>query len=252
MNLADKRILITRPRTQAEEFANALIAEGAHPIFFPVIEIVPLHDFTVFDSALRNLDQYNWLVLTSIHGVDVLFKRLEILGVKHIPSELHIAAIGPKTASRLSEHGLTANFIPSEYVVDFILPGLGKDIVGKRFLLPQSDLAREFLAKEIRSAGGIVDEVVAYHTRTAQPDPTAMDHLHNGVDIITFASPSSVKGFMDILIEHDFDIHCLPGYPLIACIGPVTASAARAVGLPVHVEAKEHTMIGLVEALKEF
>ena len=251
MNLAGKRILITRPRAQTEEFANALIAEGAHPIFFPVIEIAPLNDFTVFDSALLKLDQYNWLILTSIHGVNIFFKRLETLGIQNIPQQLRVAAIGAKTARCLYEHWVAPNFVPTEYIAEAILPGLGKDISGKRFLLPQSDLAREFLAKEIRSAGGIVDAVVAYHTKTAHPDSSAMDTLRAGVDIITFASPSSVKGFMDLLAEYDLDIFNLPGNPIIACIGPVTVSAARDAGLQVHVEAKEHTMNGLVAALKE-
>ena len=76
MNLIDKRILITRPRAQADELAKALIAQGAQPIFFPVIEIVPPNDFSDLDHALQNLDQYDWLILTSIHGVDAFFKRL--------------------------------------------------------------------------------------------------------------------------------------------------------------------------------
>jgi len=251
MNLNGKRILITRPRAQAEEFANELIAEGAHPIFFPVIEITSLNDFEAFDSALLKLDQYDWLILTSIHGADIFFKRLEGLGIKNIPSELRIAAIGSKTASRLSEYGVKPDFVPSEYIAESILFDLGKDISGKRFLLPQSDLAREYLAKEIRSAGGTVHEVVAYHTRTVHPDSSTIDTLREGLDIITFASPSSVKGFMDILDEHDFDIHCLPGNPIIACIGPVTATTVREAGLDAQVEAKEHTMQGLVMALKD-
>jgi len=251
MNLIRKRILITRPRAQAEEFASALINEGAHPIFFPVIEITPLSDFAAFDAALHRLDQYDWLILTSIHAVDVFFKRLEFLDIHHIPKHLRVAAIGTRTALCLSEHGVIPYFVPNEYIAEAILPGLGEDISGKRFLLPQSDLAREFLAKEILSAGGSADEIVAYHTRTTRPDSSIMDTLRLGVDVVTFASPSSVRGFMDVLVERGLDAHCLPGNPLIACIGPMTASAAREAGLPVHVEAKKHTITGLVAALKE-
>lgn len=251
MNLTGKRIVITRPRLQAEEFGKVLIAEGAHPIFFPVIEIVPLSDFTILDSALLKLDQYDWLILTSIHGVDVCFKRLGILGIHRIPQHLRVAAIGSRTALSLSEQGVIPDFVPNEYIAEAIPPGLGKNISGKRFLLPQSDQAREFLANAIRSAGGLVDEVTAYHTRTTSLDPNALDALQLGVDLVTFASPSSVKGFIDVLNEQGVDISGLPGNPLIACIGPVTASAARSAGLTVHVEAKEHTMNGLFSALKE-
>src|SRR4026209_1728711 len=111
MNLTRKRILITRPPAQAEEFASALIAAGAHPIFFPVIQIVPLNDFSGLDSALLRIDTYDWLILTSVHSVDAFFKRLDTLGIKHVPGGLRLAAIGPKTASCLSQHGVIAHFV---------------------------------------------------------------------------------------------------------------------------------------------
>jgi len=251
MNLAAKRILITRPRAQAEEFAATLMAEGAQPIFFPVIEIIPLDDFSSLDKALHHLDQYDWLILTSVHSVDIFFKRLKFLNIRQIPRHLQVAVIGSKTASHLSEHGVKPNFIPEEYTVEAILSGLKKNISGKRFLLPQSDLARETLAKELRSCGGVVDEIIAYHTKTIHPDLSAMDALRSGVDVITFASPSSVKGFLDILNKYNFKLRDLPGNPLVACIGPVTASAAREAGFIVDIEAKEHTIAGLITALKK-
>jgi uroporphyrinogen-III synthase len=96
-----------------------------------------------------------------------------------------------------------------------------------------------------------VDDVIAYHTLKAQPEPQAIQSIQSGVDIITFASPSSVNGFVDVLNENDLDIHNLPNNPLIACIGQVTASAVWDVGLKVHIEGKEHTIKGLVEAIKE-
>lgn len=252
MNLTDKRILVTRPRAQAEEFAVALMAEGAQPIFFPVIEIIPLDDFSLLDNALHTLDQYDWLILTSIHGVDIFFKRLKFLKITRIPRHLQVAVIGSKTASHLSNHGVKPNFIPEEYAAEAILSGLKESVSGKRFLLPQSDLAREILAKELRSCGGIVDDIIAYHTKTVHPDSSVIDALRSGMDVITFASPSSVKGFLNILNKCNFKLRDLPGNPLVACIGPVTASAAREAGFIVDIEAKEHTITGLTTALKNF
>jgi uroporphyrinogen-III synthase len=72
------------------------------------------------------------------------------------------------------------------------------------------------------------------------------------VDIVTFASPSSVKGFLDILKERDLDTYDLPGNPLIASIGPVTSLAVVEAGLTVNIEAQEHTINGLIFALKNF
>src|SRR5688572_10673775 len=102
MDLTRKRMLITRPRAQAGEFARALSNEGAEPIFFPMIEIAALEDPSALDRALSRLDVYDWLVLTSVHGVDALFARMRVVGVNHLPSHIRVAAVGPKTAARLS------------------------------------------------------------------------------------------------------------------------------------------------------
>ena len=249
MNLINKRILITRPRAQAGEFANALIAAGARPIFFPVIEIVSLNDFSDLDSALLKIHTYDWLILTSVHGVDVFFKRLDALGIQHVPEGLRVAAIGPKTASCLSQHGVTVHFVPTEYIAEAILPGLGEDMSGKRFLLPQSDLARTMLANEIRSAGGVADEVVAYRTVPGQPDISGVNALRMGVDIITFTSPSAVHNFVAIVRNNGLDPLNLPGTPLFACMGPVTKMAAEEMGFCDPVVANEHTTAGLIEAI---
>jgi uroporphyrinogen III methyltransferase / synthase len=249
MNLTNKRILITRPRAQAEEFASTLSAAGAHPIFFPVIEIAPLNDFSGLDAALLKIDTYDWLILTSVHGVDAFFKRLDTLGIKHVPENLRVAAIGPKTSSCLSQHGVTPRFVPTEYIAEAILSGLGEDISGKRFLLPQSDLARTALANAIRSAGGVVDEIVAYRTVPSQPDVSGMNALRIGVDIVTFTSPSAVHNFVTIVRNNELDPINLPGTPLFACIGPVTKKAAEEVGFCDLVVANQHTTAGLIEVI---
>ncbi len=249
MNLIGKRVLITRARAQTEEFAKALIAEGARPVFFPIIEMVPPDDFSGLDRALRNLDQYTWLILTSVHGVDALFKRLEVLGIEQIPLQLCTATVGSRTAQCLSEHGISPDHVPDDYTAESILPGLGENIDGKRFLLPQSDLARTALAIEIRSAGGIVDEVVAYRNVKGQPDISEINALKSGVDIITFTSPSTVWNFVDIVRKNGLDPLNLPGVPLFACIGPITKKAAEEAGFVNLVAAEKYTTDGLVEVI---
>jgi uroporphyrinogen III methyltransferase/synthase len=249
MNLVGKRVLITRARAQAEEFAKALIAEGARPVFFPVIEIIPPDDFSDLDCALRNLDQYDWLVLTSVHGVDAFFKRLEVLAIEQIPLQLRMAAVGSRTAQCLSEHGISLDHVPDKYIPEAILSGLGENIHGKRFLLPRSDLARTVLAIEIRSAGGIVDEVVAYRNIKGQPDISGINALRSGVDIITFTSPSTVWNFVDIVRKNGLDPLNLSGAPLFACIGPITKKAAEEAGFVNLVAAEKYTTDGLVEVI---
>lgn len=249
MNLKNKRILITRPRAQTEEFANALIAEGAQPIFFPVIQIVPPESFSDLDHALQTLHQYDWLILTSVNAVDAFFKRLDFLGIKNIPSNLRLITIGSKTAESLSKYGISPDYIPYEYVSESILSGFHENISGKRFLLPQSSLARKALANEIRIAGGIADEVTAYQTIATQPTESELNELRIGVDIITFTSPSTVENFIDVVQKNGFNPLELIGPPLFACIGPVTKKAAENAGLMNLTVANKYTTDGLIDAI---
>jgi uroporphyrinogen-III synthase len=249
MNLIGKRILITRPRKQAEESAAALLAEGAQPILFPVIQITPPDNYSAFDFALQHLEDFDWLILTSVHGVEAFFQRLATLGIKQIPPGLHVAAVGSKTAQSLAVYGALIDYVPDEYLPDAILPGLGKNLQGKRFLFPQSNLARTVLTDQIRSAGGFVTEVIAYRTIASEPDHSEMDELRAGLDVVTFTSPSAVRNFVDIAQKNGLDPFNLKGNPLFVCIGPVTKEAAEEAGFVNLVAASEYTTAGLIEAL---
>ena len=147
-----KRILITRPRAQADDFAENLRAAGFEPIFFPVIEIQPIENNVALDRALMKLECYDWLVFTSVNAVEVVFRQL------HASSMPQIAAIGPKTAEALKARGITPDFVPEEYVAESILPGLG-DLRGKWVLLPRAEIARKALPEAIFAAGGIPHEI---------------------------------------------------------------------------------------------
>jgi len=242
-----KRILITRPRAQAHEFAENLRSAGFEPIFFPVIEIRPIENNMALDQALAKLECYDWIVFTSVNAVDVLFERFssllleEGLGVK-------FAAIGPKTAEALQARGIALDFVPDEYVAESILAGLG-DIRGKWVLLPRAEIARKALPEAIAEAGGIPHEIAVYKTLHVQPDPGGLAALKSGVDWITFTSPSTVQNFVAILRQQKMDPLQLVGKPKIACIGPITERAARDAGFEVNVVAERYTTDGLINAL---
>jgi uroporphyrinogen-III synthase len=181
--------------------------------------------------------------------VDSFFKRLEALGIRKIPPRVNVAAVGSRTARFLSEHGLWTDHIPDEFIAEAMLPDFGKNIYGKRFLLPQSNLARTVLANEIRSAGALVTEVVAYRNRPSETHASELNDLRSGVDIVTFTSPSTVRNFMTVLQRHGLDVSNLLGNPLFACIGPTTKQAAEEAGLSGLVVSNEHTTKGLIETL---
>ncbi len=240
--LTGKRVLVTRPLAQAAELSDKLVMWGATPIVFPTIEIAPLDDYTALDRAMRHLAQYQWIIFTSVNGVKAFWDRIGVVGAGFVPTQ-RIAAIGPATASALQAHDVTVTLIPDEYVAEGIIESIGA-VQGQRILLPRADLAREALAVELRQRGAIVDEITAYRTLPAQPDPAGLLELQRGVDVITFTSSSTVRNFVALVGQDS-----IPPSTIVACIGPITANTARELGLRVDVQATYYTMDGLVAAL---
>ncbi len=243
-----KRVLITRPRPQAEAFAAGLRQAGFEPVFFPVVEIAPLEDTTGLDRALQELESYDWLVFTSVNGVEAVWERLNRLGVARVPESLRVAAIGPKTAGALRERGVIPAYVPAEYVAEAILPGLG-DLHGKRVLLLRAEIARRALPEAIERAGGVADEVAVYRTLPAEGDPAGLVAVKAGVEVVTLTSPSIVRSFAVRLRQAGLDPLHLAGDPLIACIGPITARAAEEEGFTRIIVAEEYTTEGLIRAM---
>jgi uroporphyrinogen-III synthase len=244
-----KSILITRPKSQAKGFATALAEAGFKPILFPVIEIRPKEDTSALDYALGKLACYDWVVFTSINGVEYFWARLEALGIRDFPVNVQVAAIGPKTAEALKDRGVTAAFTPAEYVAEAILPGLG-ELKGRWVLLPRAEIARKALPEAITAAGGMAHEIAIYQTLPAQIDLLGLEALQQGVDVITFTSPSTVQNFITLVKNAGLDPLDLPELPMVACIGPITASAASAAGLRVDMIADSYTTAGLVDLLR--
>ncbi len=250
-SLSGKRVVVTRPRHQAAALVEQIRERGGQPICIPVIATAPLEDFTQLDQALRRMQTYDWLVLTSVNGVNAVWGRFEALGMRPLLEGVQVAAIGPKTAAALKQRGVIPDFVPDEYIAEAILPGLG-DIRGRRILLLRADIARTALAQAIRAAGGLAEDVSAYRTLPAAIEPEAWEPIKAGVDILIFTSASTVAHFVRMLGEQGFTAHKLPGNPRIACIGPITVAAASDHGLRVDIVPKSYTIEGLVNALDAF
>jgi uroporphyrinogen-III synthase len=249
--LDGRRILVTRALAQASELAEALVLRGAVPILFPTIEIAPLADYSRLDAALANLAGYQWVIFTSVNGVAYFIERLAITG-GGVPALAgrRLAAIGPATARALARHGLQVEQVPDEYVAEAIVEGLG-DVEGQWILLPRAEIAREALADELGRRGALVHEVPVYRTLAAAPGPAALAELRRGVDVVTFTSASTVRSFAALLAEAKLSLDQALSGARVACIGPITAQAARDLGLPVHIQAEVYTMQGLVHALEQ-
>jgi uroporphyrinogen-III synthase len=240
------KVLITRPRSQATDFADKLLAAGFEPIYFPVIEIQPVEENIALERALSKLGCYEWIVFTSVNAVDVVFQQFPGLDWSE---EIKVAAIGPKTANALKAHNVRPDYVPEDYIAEAILPGLG-DLRGKWVLMPRAEIARKELPEAICSAGGVPHEITVYKTLPAQTDPNGLEALRAGVDVITFTSVSTVDNFVTIARTNELDPVNLPNRPLCACIGSVTEQAARQAGFQNIIVAQEYTTDGLIQILR--
>ena len=249
--LAGKRIVVTRAQKQAEGLSSLLHQFGAEVVEAPVIEIHPPDSFEALDNVLNNILQYDWLVLTSVNGVEALFSRLEPLGLS-IDSLQHlkIAAIGPVTEQRIQDHGLVVDVVPQHYVAEEVVRALRKLVKNEKVLLVRAKVARDLIPDELRHAGAEVEVIEAYQTVVpdrAKERMLAVFHNEKMPDAITFTSSSTVKNFFNVIVGTD--VPAKLSKVKFASIGPVTSDTLREYGLPVHAEADEYTMEGLAQAI---
>jgi len=249
--LFGRRIVVTRSRRQAHVFATLLEGEGAEVVSLPTIAPAPPESFAAFDAALAEIGRYAWLVLTSPHGVEVFFDRLRTLGrdVRELAG-VAVAAIGPATASAIAARGLNVALMPKEYRAEAVADALvATGVSGKRVLLARAAGARTILPERLRAAGALVDDVATYRS-VVPSDATAAPALLGGArrpDLVTFTSSSTVTNFAALF----------PGRALAAtlagvavgCIGPVTASTARELGVTVDVQPAEYTIPAFAAAI---
>jgi uroporphyrinogen-III synthase len=256
--LAGCRVLVSRAKQQAGVLSSALRELGCRVIEIPFIEIRKPSSYQPLDSALRNFVMYDWLILTSVNGVEALFERLakkkiDLAALTH----LKIAAIGPATRKAIEQHGLRVAMTPKEYVAESVVAALRRKVKGKRVLLVRAKVARDVIPRELRNAGAEVDVVEAYETvaprlsarrlRSLLANKTQRPHA------ITFTSSSTVKNFVELLglrsaraaLKKPARHHGVHA----ASIGPVTSATLREFGLPVDIEAREYTIPGLATAI---
>ncbi len=250
--LFGKRILITRARHQASALTKLLSERGAQPIELPAIDIQPTSDAKKLDQAISNLEHYQWIVFTSVNGVEAFFQRLHNLDLDtRALNGLKIGAIGPATSKALEKKGIIADYLPDVYTSQNFVAGLSSwDIAGQRFLLPRADIADKGLADGITQLGAEVHEVAVYRTVPAVGTISrAKQMLLSGeIDVITFTSSSTVSNLVAVFKEEREAINSAK----VACIGPKTADTATSAGLRVDIVASEYTIPGLVAAIEEY
>lgn len=248
--LSGRRILITRARHQAGRLAEELRARGAEVLEIPAIEIAPPESYEPLDRALRNLSQYQWLIITSGNAVDALRSRMEALGLTAKEcAHLRIAAVGSATAQALVALGLPPAMTPPEYVAESLVEALGTSTRGQRVLLARAAVARDVIPDALRAQGTRVDVVDAYRTVIPTDSVAAIRSAFGGgrhPDAATFTSSSTVANFLALLAEAG--VTAPPSLRAIS-IGPITSRTLREHGWEPAAEAEPHDLAGLVDAV---
>ena len=248
--LFSKRVLITRSHHQSSNLSRLLEQAGAHAIEMPLIEIQEPDLYDELDFALMNLDQYDWVIFPSSNSVDSVFSYLKKSGKdSRVFRYNKIAAIGSSTAEKLEAKGILADFIPKLFSASSIVEEMSNHLTkGDQILILSSNIGGTTLKNGLTNLGAEVEKIVAYKTTKPENIESIVDDvLDQGLDVITFTSPSSVKNLFSVLGKQIDKIDST----IIACIGPVTASALTEIGLSADVVASKHTDIGLVEELKK-
>ncbi len=256
MSLSGVRVLVGRARHQAGALSSELRKLGAEVLEIPFIEIRKPRSFRPLDSALKNLTGYDWLILTSVNGVDAMWERMQRLRTQaaDLKGRIRIAAIGPATKKAIEQRGLHVDVMPKEYVAESVVRSLKGKVKGKRALLVRAKVARDVIPRELRKAGAQVDVVEAYETVVPQSSRkrivAAFRNPATRPNVVTFTSSSTVKNFVALLsASSGKQREALLNGVQTASIGPVTSSTLREAGLPVDIRAKEFTIPGLIEAI---
>src|SRR3989454_147282 len=248
--LAGRRIAVTRAREQAGTLVRELEALGAEVVAAPTIRMARLTDLAALRAALTRVPPYDWIVFTSQNAVQVVCDRLPEWGLssRDVGRAL-VAAIGPATAEALQRRGVTPDLVPDRFVAEAVVAAIAArgELAGSRVLVPRALEARDALPEGLRACGAVVDVIPVYRTGPEAGDGTALaaDLVAGRVDAVTFTSSSTVRHFADLVGREA----ATGGRFAAAVIGPVTAAAARELGLHVAVEAEQYTVPGLVAAL---
>jgi uroporphyrinogen III methyltransferase/synthase len=253
--LLGKKVLITRPRQQASRFAALLRDYGAEPVEVPTIQIVPPSSWEPLDRAIAAMRSYDWLIFTSVNGVQAFVQRCELQQWPLPELRGHrICAIGPATAKELERWGVRVDIMPNEYRAEAVVDSLSAfPIEGKRMLIPRAAVARDVLPRALMARGADVTVVEAYRTIPPAdglgPDTWRLLERH-AIDVVTFTSSSTVTNFARLVNEPD--LPQLLRDVVIACIGPITADTAQAYGLTPMIIPREYTVPALARAIVDY
>jgi uroporphyrinogen-III synthase len=248
MNLFSKRIVITRPWEQAQDFAKNIMDLGGKPILCPILDIRIAKPTEADFRILTDLSQFDWLIFTSANGIRGFCHFLRHFGI-HTPSKLPpIMVVGSKTAEAAQRHALTIKRVAHKFATAHLLDALG-NVESQNLLWIRGREANPDLSNALRQRNAHATELVVYDQIPLALDASALDLLRQGFDVATFASSATVQHFVRILPP---DIRASLQHATIACIGPETRKTAEALGLNVHIVPPIATIEAMTQEIARF
>jgi len=235
------RVLVLRPEHQAGELAGMLEAEGATAVVVPAIRIVPPASWTKADEAITRAPNFDWVVFTSVNGVESIMARMEETGSDVATLPERVGAIGPGTRRALENHGVKVDWMPSSYTSVKVAEELPDPPA--KVLLIRADIATNELDEALEARGFEVTRIDAYGTEVCNAD--LVQKALAEVDAVALTSASIARSFLQACEGR------LHGPGTVVCsIGPATSAECRRLGIAATIEAEDHTIPGLIEALK--
>jgi len=250
--LAGRRVVSTRPIAQSTALGEALRANGAEPLQFPLIRIVPAEDLSKLDEGLLQLRPGDWIVFTSQNALSPVAERLQSLRTKNpaVAQDIQIAAIGSTTERVARDAGFTVQRVAKSDGGVALAKALREQIANRRILIPRSDLADDAMPEILREFGAEVLEAVVYRTEPSREFAPQLNAAldSNSVDAIVCFSPSAVHSlFENVGAER---LRRVQQKIVFAAIGATTASAFTEIGIAKPLIAANTTPAGIIDTLR--
>jgi len=252
--LFGKKIIVTRTREQASDLVAGLEEYGANCLEYSTINIQPVDSYEALDDELERINEYHWILFTSLNGVKYFFERLYGKGMdaRQLKGP-EIAVVGKSTADLLLKYGVHADLIPAVFTGEGLAESLlDQGVEGRNILIPRVLHGPEMLPETLRGAGAQVTVVPVYQNCPAQGDKEFLraELKKGGVDMVTFTSSSTVRNFLALLDEEkQAELKELLAGVKIAAIGPITGKTVTDSGLRVDVQPEQHTIPAMIEAI---
>ncbi len=253
--LFGKTVVSTRDKNYSSEIESILNQNGANVINFPTIEIKPIKNNKKLAKSIKDFDEYNFVIFTSVNGVKYLFENLKNLKKdSRIFGNKKIITIGEKTAAELKRYGLESDYTPDEYIAEGVIELCKKiGVKNKKVLIPRAKVAREILPQKLKELGAKVDVVATYETILPKHKKKDIDEIINKlkkgeINIVTFTSSSTARNFFELIGKRK-TIYTKTRF---ACIGPITADTVKSFGFKSDIVAEKYTIEGLAQGIIDF